>query len=74
MLLTVASTLGLHCLPTSKNWTRLIFVRKKLTFLPADCEDPNRIPLSAVYTLGLHYLSISKHWTLGLDSVGCASD
>ena len=64
MLLTVASTLGLHCLPMSKKLDcRLIFVRKKLTFLPADCEDPNQVPLSVVYTLGLHYMSMSEHWT-----------
>ena len=34
--LIVASSLGLHYLPTSKNWTGLILIRYKLIFLQAN--------------------------------------
>ena len=58
MLLTASSTLGLHCLPTSKNWTvGLNLLEKKLTFLPADCEDPNQI-LSAVHSVATLFVYV----------------
>ena len=63
--LTTASALGLHCLPTSKNWTMLILIRNKLTFLQANCGGSDQTPLTTASALGLHYLPKSKK----LDSI-----
>ena len=49
--------------------SRLIFVRKKLTFLQTDCEDPDKTSLTAASALGVHCLHTSKHLTLGPVSV-----
>ena len=38
-------------------------VGEKLTFLQADCGDPDYRPLTAASALGLYYLPAPKSWT-----------
>ena len=47
MPLTAASSPRLHCLPTSKNWTQVVYLLEKVDISASNCGDPDQTPITA---------------------------